>query len=92
MHAIAKKRWELFTNLPSDEFILFADELLQETGDRLDSLDLGDALGAMVSIAESEEYSGNLEFHNSLWRWNHDEKYVLVYLDGFDLFEWDFSE
>lgn len=90
MHAIAKKRWELFTNLASEEFIRFADERMREMGEfGLDSLDLGDALGAMVSIAESEEYSGNLEFHNSLWRWNHNEQYVLVYQDGFDLFEWD---
>jgi len=87
MRGIAKKVWELETDMTPSELILFADELLQETGDRLDSLDLGDALGAMVSIAESDEYSGNLE-HGNISRWYGNGKYCILSF-SYDLFKWE---
>jgi hypothetical protein len=87
MRAIAKKVWELETDMTPSELILFADGMLHEIGDQLDSLDLGDALGAMVSIAESDEYSGNLE-HGNISRWHENGKYCILSF-SYDLFKWE---
>lgn len=81
--ALAKKVFRFKTDAPDQESLIrFADSLLPGG---LDSLDLGDALGAFLSLAESEEFSGN---DSGEYLWVSPDGFTVIISQDWDLFTW----
>ena len=85
--ALARKVFKFMTDAPDQESLIrFADSLSEEyTGQGLDSLDIGDALGFFLSYAESEEYAGNNEFGEMMIP---GPGFTITITTDWDLFQW----
>lgn len=87
MHAYAKKVWKMNTDATEEQFIQLADDLLiAKNGEGLDSLDIGDALGGFIGIAESEEWSGDND--SGEWMWVGDG-FTVTLSNYWELFKWN---
>lgn len=83
--ALAKKVFRFKTDAPNQESLVrFADEMSEKyLGEGLDSLDIGDALGAFLRIAESDTQNDSGEF-----LWLSPQGFTVIISQDWELFQW----